>query len=267
MKQFEESLKFRRDGQRRRRFSLSLKKSSRPPFSLLFFTSQTTADATLVDEGEKGFRVSTVGAPHVTGCATAHEPGAGGGAATTASGDGGGGGGGGARSSRASACSFALDVKGALRAVPRSSSPPSSSAKGREGGDLLYEIDGAFHVARIVSDAEFEGGIGPLNVEVALDAGKEGEEEKTRTKREKETGGGEGEGEGGKTAPSAPSSAEAAIESARGEIARRIVEAVSSVVKASESPRTGGGGGGGGEKEETKEKEQKEEVKVGGEAA
>jgi hypothetical protein len=189
-----------------------------------------------------------VRSPHVTGCATAHEPGG------TAGDEGKG---------KATACSFALDVKGALRAVLAS----SSAAKGEkeegaaeeEAGGGGLEVDGAFHVARIVSDPEFEGGIGPLNVEVALDA----------EKKKKSEGG----GEGGGAAPFAPSSSsapslEAAIESARGEIARRIVEAVRSVVKASESPRKAGG-----EKEKEKEgvkvrgDKEKGEVKVGGEAS
>ena len=197
------------------------------PTSPSLSSSKTAADAALVDEGEGGFRVSTVGSPHVTGCATSHEPGGG-----TAAGAGG----------RANACCFALDVKGALRAVPAPSASPASAKEGEE--KEAVEIDAAFHVARITSDPEFEGGIGPLNVEVNLD----------------------------KAAPSAPSSAapsaaaapssEAAIESARGEIARRIVEAVSSVVKASESPRKAGGE----DKEKGKEKG-KGGVKVGGEAA
>lgn len=110
-------------------------------------------------------------------------------------------------------------------------------------------------MARIVSDAEFEGGIGPLNVEVALDG-----EEKTAAPSSAAPS---------SSSPSSSSSAEAAIERARGEIARRIVGAVCSVVKASESPRKGGEGGG--EKGENKEKEKEEnmekEVEVGGEAA
>lgn len=232
---------------RRSRSFLSLKQngddasfpSSSTPTSFLFLPSQKPpADATLVDEGEGGFRVSTVGAPHVTGCATAHEPGG------ATGGDEGKGKGGG---NRATACSFALDVKGALRAVLASST---------EGGEEeASEIDGAFHVARIVSDAEFEGGIGPLNVEVSLDE--------------------EAKGEGAAPRASSAPSSEAAIESARAEIARRVVKAVSSVIEASsESPRKGGEG----EKEKDKEKEEmgkvgegekekKEEVQVGGEAA
>ena len=97
-----------------------------------------------------------------------------------------------------------------------------------------------------MSDAEFEGGIGPLNVEVALDGEKEKEGEKAAAAAAPSS-----------AAPPPPSSAEAAIERARGEIARRIVGAVCSVVKASESPRKGGG----------EKVENKEEVDVGGEAA
>lgn len=192
----------------------------------------TPADTTLVDD-EKGFRVSTVGSPHVTGCATAREPGGK---------DGSGGGEAGAGSSRSDACSFALDLKGALRAVP-------STKEGDSG-----EIDGAFHVARIVSDAEFEGGIGPLNVEVALDSG--GDD--GREKEEKSKGGNEEE----KEKTSFLSSSDAAIERAKVEIARRIVEAVCSVVRVSWSPRKGKGGEE--KKEEKKEEEEEEEVKVGG---
>ena len=169
------------------------------------------------------------------GCATAREPGGGQ--------EGGGGGG---RTSRASACSFALDVKGALRAVPAEGRGEAGGGGGGGGeeekgavgerAEETTEIDGAFHVARIVSDAEFEGGIRPLNVEVALDKAKAAAEEERST--------------------------DAAIERARGEIARRVVEAVrSSVVEASsESPREAAAGG------EDKE-EEKEEAKVRGEAA
>ena len=212
------------------------KKNINPDLLLSLPTQPTPhkklADITLVEE-EGGFRVSTVGAPHVTGCATAREPGGGQ--------EGGGGGG---RTSRASACSFALDVKGALRAVPAEGRGEAGGGGGGgeegavgERAEEPTEIDGAFHVARIVSDAEFEGGIGPLNVEVALDKAKAAAEEERST--------------------------DAAIERARGEIARRVVEAVrSSVVEASsESPREAAAGG------EDKEEEEKEEAKVRGEAA
>lgn len=109
-------------------------------------------------------------------------------------------------------------------------------------------------MARIVSDAEFEGGIGPLNVEVALDSG--GDD--GREKEEKSKGGNEEE----KEKTSFLSSSDAAIERAKAEIARRIVEAVCSVVRVSWSPRKGKGGEE--KKEEKKEEEEEEEVKVGG---